>query len=72
MILEIGKEIIQIGQLPQFIIHSNLPSSIFIERRTVYDVQLEKVSNFDPRNPEACVEYADNDYAQCMDKQLKV
>ena len=33
-------------------------------------IEIEKVSNFDPKNPESCKDYDDNDYQNCINNRL--
>ena len=36
-----------------------------------YMVKVKHLSNFDPRNPDACKEYTADDYENCVDKKLQ-
>ena len=53
---------------------SHWGSSINIEQGTenMYLIKLEKISNFDPRNPDDCRNYEDDDFIKCVDDAMEL
>ena len=52
---------------------SHWGSSIIIENRKVMEflIKVEQLSNFDPRKPDDCNEYTDDEFEKCVDEELQ-
>ena len=51
--------------------HQGQTIQIDSAHRYRYEVTVQLVSNFDPRQPEACVNYKDNEFEECVDKNFQ-
>ena len=50
---------------------SNWGKIILFQGLKEYVIKTEKLSNFDPRNPDDCKEYENDDYEKCVDDELQ-
>ena len=52
---------------------SHWGSSIIIENGKVMEflIKVEQLSNFDPRKPDDCIEYTDDEFENCVDEELQ-
>ena len=52
---------------------SHIGSKIIIRHKEDYEfmVEVKQMSNYDPRNPDACKEFEDNDFEKCANEELK-
>ena len=41
------------------------------DNRHWFEIDIEKMSHFDPNNPDHCVDYKDNMFARCVDEQVQ-